>query len=400
MAAPRTSVAPRVIIFDTGYFLVRELIDAASRLELPAAVWRTEAGDDAQGEDYRRLLELIKTFRPDLVLTVNHLGFDAEGLLASVLGRLGLPAASWFVDAPAFILGPAKDKSNDGVFAFSWDRDHLPVLKALGFVGPRWLPLASSETFFRAPESPPRMVREIAFVGDSLTAATEKYAKLSGLSPAKLSLTDWAARGLERPSARPIWRVAEELGLKFDLGPVETIHLEALLTWLASRRARLNVLTSLPCQRLSIAGDEGWRGLVPGASLQGRVDYYSDLGAHYQGSAVNLNVTSAQMRGGLNQRVFDVPAARAFLLTDQKEQLPELFEPDREVVVYESPEEARAKALWHLERPDVRAGVAGRAWRRVQAEHSYRHRLATMLTSMNFGRRIPSAREPLLGTGS
>jgi spore maturation protein CgeB len=117
------------------------------------------------------------------------------------------------------------------------------------------------------------------------------------------------------------------------------------------------------------------------------VDYYRSLGSHYQGSAVNLNVTSAQMRTGLNQRVFDVPASRSFLLTDSKSQILELFEPGREAVLYQSPEEARDKALWHLGRPSERAGVAERAWRRVQGGHLYRHRLAKILERVGLARR-------------
>ena len=113
--------------------------------------------------------------------------------------------------------------------------------------------------------------------------------------------------------------------------------------------------------------------------------YYDELSRFYQATAVNLNVTSAQMPTGLNQRVFDVPASRAFLLTDRQGQLEGLFEPDREVATYASPEEARDKALWHLANPAGRAKVAEKAHRRVLAHHQYRHRLSEMLRSMGLG---------------
>jgi spore maturation protein CgeB len=105
------------------------------------------------------------------------------------------------------------------------------------------------------------------------------------------------------------------------------------------------------------------------------VDYYGPLRGFYQASAVNLNITSAQMPSGLNQRVFDVPASRAFLLTDHKSQLGELFEPGAETASYHDPAEAEEMAEWYLARPAERERIASAASRRTLSDHLYRHRL-------------------------
>jgi spore maturation protein CgeB len=131
----------------------------------------------------------------------------------------------------------------------------------------------------------------------------------------------------------------------------------------------------MPQELLTVAGDTGWKGLLPdGASLTGRVDYHAELPGFYRGTRVNLNVTSAQMKTGVNQRVFDAPAAGGFLLTDSRRQMEELFGPD-ERCCYSGPEEARELALWHLGRPSARRRLAGAARRAVADRHLYRHRL-------------------------
>jgi spore maturation protein CgeB len=391
-ASPRLSpvpeasrAKPKILFLDAGYFLSREIKLAASALGSEVAAWPVPSFGTAEEPDYLRLLATIKEFRPRLVLTVNHLGFDAEGLLASILKRLGIPAASWFVDSPAVILGGAELGPSSDLFVFSWDRDHLKVLSDFGFHKPAYLPLASSEAFFRAPPKLPKLRRGVAFVGDSLQAATCKYLSLAGLGQERLEAIDKLAESFLQGEELTAAKEAAELGERLSLSPERLVALEALITWRASRIARIRVLSLMPEGRLSVAGDEGWKGMISGAALLGRVDYYKGLRAFYQGTAVNLNITSAQMRGGLNQRVFDVPASKAFLLTDQKSQLEELFEPGAEVAAYANPLEAREMALWYLARPAERAKISDKAHRRAIGQHLYRHRLAELLKKTGLG---------------
>ena len=88
------------------------------------------------------------------------------------------------------------------------------------------------------------------------------------------------------------------------------------------------------------------------------------------------------MKAAVNQRVFDVPAAGGFLLTDFREQLAECFEPGREMVCYQEPGELPELAEFYLKRPELRARLARRARRRVLAEHTYRHRVAAMVETL------------------
>jgi spore maturation protein CgeB len=388
-AKSRRRAKRRLLLFQSGYYLERELARAAAALGLETAVWNFPRTLTGRGESFRELLDIIKNFRPDLALTVNHLGFDAEGLMDDLFTRLGLPAASWFVDSPVFILGSGQPSPL--VSAFTWDCDYLDFLKGRGFRRVRHLPLAADEELFRPAPSAPE--RPVAFVGDSLTGATEKYlGKLAVPGPSRpsfLKAIDARAEAFlaDRallPEPEPLARLAEARGLADR--PDLLTDLQALVTWRASRKWRLDVLRGQNPDLLHAAGDSGWRELLsdlPPDRLAPPLDYYNGLAAYYRASAVNLNITSAQMKTGLNQRVFDVPAAGAFLLTDCRDQLFGLFENGREVVTYQSPEEAARLAAWFAGRPKAREKIARAARARVLGGHLYRHRLAELLAAMD-----------------
>lgn len=383
-AGRRSSSRPegKLLLFQSGYYLDRELLNAARALGLQTECWHFQRGLTGSAENYCQLLELIKSFRPDMALTVNHLGFDAQGLLDDIFTRLHLPVVSWFVDSPPFIL--AETKPGPFTLAASWDKDYLAQLRAVGFQRVCHLPLASDETFFFPRAQKAGQQRELAFVGDSLSAATDKYLTKLGLGPGPqaeallVELDGAAADFLQQGRLLPEPELTAALARTHGLfaTPAALSDLAALITWRASRLWRLRVLSALPQGHLTVAGSPDWPELLPACRAQGPLDYYQQVPDFFSGSQININVTSAQMKNGLNQRIFDVPACGAFLLTDRREQIFELFDEERELVLYREPDEARELALWYLKHPCSRRRVAAAAHRRVMDQHLYRHRLA------------------------
>ena len=87
------------------------------------------------------------------------------------------------------------------------------------------------------------------------------------------------------------------------------------------------------------------------------------------------------MKGAVNQRVFDAPAAGAFVLTDWREQMAGLFEP-HEMACYREPDEILDLARHYLAHPKERRRITAAARKRVLACHTWRHRLQTLLERM------------------
>lgn len=90
---------------------------------------------------------------------------------------------------------------------------------------------------------------------------------------------------------------------------------------------------------------------------------------------VNCHVVSSGRDAG-NIRMFEATGVGACLLTDWRDHISDIFEPEKEVVTYRSPEEAAEKLLWLLENPKERQAIAQAGQARVLREHTFERRAA------------------------
>ncbi len=376
--------APRILLVASSYFLHGELLAACARLQYPVQVVELPSQEMGSQEFVEAVLRAAVAFRPHFALTVNHLGVDREGVLVDLLARLELPLASWFVDDPHLIIGLYQSAVSPWVAVFTWDADTVPSLRALGFSHVRYLPLGTDPTRF-VPGGPARW--DVAFVGNSMV--TKVHTK-GGRIPPHLAahLDEWAA-GF---AVSPLRTVRAYLALHFPQVleqvaalPVETqLALETAVTWQATRDWRYACVRELVPFHPLIVGDPGWHSLLPPACFEylPEMNYYTDLPCFYPQVRINFNATSLQMKGAANQRVFDVPACGAFVLTDYRQQLEGLFRLGQEVVCYSSPEEIPELVRYYLAHEGKRHAIAQAARARVLAEHTYDHRLPALVAAM------------------
>ncbi len=395
--APRfAGKEPRILLITSKYFLVGELVAACKRLGYPHRLLTLEDEPIAGPEFVENLLTAVIEFQPDCVLTMNHLGVDREGVLTDLLARLKLPLGSWFVDNPQLILHLYNRLVSPWTAIFTWDADNLPGLEAMGFEHVFHLPLGTDPERFRPgrDRTPPNpdWPSQVSFVGNSMVYKVAKRME-AGRFPAAL------LRGYKRLAAR--FGATEERSVRqflLEQGPEVVgayaglpddearLAYEAMITWEATRQYRAACVERILPFTPLIVGDDGWlinfrRNPHPWR-LHRVLSYYSELPRFYQWSAVNFNCTSKQMKGAVNQRLFDVPAAGAFLITDWREQIDALFEPGREVITYTDPAEIPELVRYYLDHPQARQAVALAARKRVLAEHTWDHRLQSMVRTL------------------
>jgi len=79
-----------------------------------------------------------------------------------------------------------------------------------------------------------------------------------------------------------------------------------------------------------------------------------------------------------NIRMFETTGCGALLLTDYKQNISDLFEPDYEVITYKSSSEAIDKAIWLLNHAPEREKIAKAGQQRTLKDHSFKNRLALL----------------------
>jgi spore maturation protein CgeB len=76
-----------------------------------------------------------------------------------------------------------------------------------------------------------------------------------------------------------------------------------------------------------------------------------------------------------NLRLFEATGVGTLLLTDNKCNLHELFEPGKEVAVYRTPEECVELAQYYIEHEEERAAIARAGQKRTLRDHTYKLRM-------------------------
>jgi spore maturation protein CgeB len=109
----------------------------------------------------------------------------------------------------------------------------------------------------------------------------------------------------------------------------------------------------------------------------------------FNATRINLNLHSSTYVDGVeprgdfvNPRTFELAAAGAFQLVDRRALLPPLLDPGGEVATFTDAGELRDLVRHYLARPEERTALAAAGRVRVLAEHTYRHRMETLLETI------------------
>ena len=279
-----------------------------------------------------QLIAAVRAAQPELVLVLK-----GETILPATLRAIKHPAgapllAAWYYDNPfvfnerdPYWLVPYGLPAYDHSFVF--DRGYFPELTARGARRITFLPSACDPALFH-PES-------------------AEVARHSGLASTICFIGTFApARGV----------------MLAGMGGLENIAI-----WGAGWQPTLKQLRGKLAPNI-FRGE----GLPPAL-----------VSLAYQSASIVINTHGPQTRlGGLNKRAFEVPACGAFQLMDYVPEMEPLLEPGHDVAVYRTPQEAGAVAREYLADPEARQRIACQGHARVLAEHTYRHRMQTLLAAL------------------
>ena len=99
----------------------------------------------------------------------------------------------------------------------------------------------------------------------------------------------------------------------------------------------------------------------------------------YTVSRINLNIALKGIEGGTPQRIMDIMGAGGFVLTNYCEETAELFEEDREIVMFRTPEELLWKVDYYLEHEEEREQIARAGHEKAMNNYTYEKKIKSLL---------------------
>lgn len=331
-----------------------------------------------------KVVRLLREDSFDFVFSINYFT-----ILSNACEHVGMPYISWLCDSRLLTM------HNNSVFnacnrIFVFDRVDYAEFRRLG-AKVFYLPLAANVARMDRVRSGETRTAEISFVG-SLYAKKNEYDKCKGeLTPYLQGYFDAALRAQTDVYGEDVIGelltddIVLKLGacLSFEKAKesFSSLPLAFAVTHLGFKLAnieRTKLLTLLSGHFPVALYSDASLPDAAGIDYRGTVDYWTQMPKVFYNSRINLNVTMRNIRTGLPLRMFDIMGCEGFLLTNYQAEIASLFEPGRDLAVYESFDDCLKKAGYYLEHEDERRTIAENGYRKICAHHTYDNRIAEM----------------------
>jgi spore maturation protein CgeB len=333
------------------------------------------------------LMRLIQEKRPSFIISINMKGFDGNTALADITERFGVPVVVWFVDDPRPIVMHKRRSIKSNMIALSWEKSYLKFLENSGFAKAAYLPLATDPALFSPPAAAIRPSVSLGFVGTAMVDCfaekiKEKFLWSDSLAPLVEQASDMVLSNPLYSVENSLENLAQKLSVKLPFTDEKNFTwLCTYIIHLSSMKKRKRIVSGLMDLGVETFGDpEGWKHLLgPGVKTHPNIDYRNSLCDTYRKICINVNITSCQMPSAVTQRVFDIPMAGSFVISDDQKDLRELFDVPKETIIYENLVDLREKIGYYLAHEKERAAVIAAAQEHIKNEHTYSIRIQKIL---------------------
>lgn len=346
--------------------------------------------------DPHELIKEVISFRPDMIFDVNGVGCDGDGIVLSSYKILGIPVLVWFVDNPLLFLNNGKYKYSHLFTKLVFDRFLKDKMEGIGISDVHHLPLGTDIDYFRPLYSDndySKYRADVSFVGELYADRCCIYRRMLNdrwpdMPELMTDVIDYSVKllvnGEKMVTCDILHGAFKQFGLEPEY-PVDDIEwiLNIIIEYESGRDLRIHTLRHLIKYDVKIYGDNISSYLPKGSRIHPYVPYFEELPKVYNSTAINLNISRTQLRSAVNQRVFDVPACRAFLLTDYSEELEDYFVPGKEIVYYRDKDELDKLVRFYLDNPHIRAKIAEAGYERAVSEHNYTERMKRVIDIYN-----------------
>lgn len=171
-----------------------------------------------------------------------------------------------------------------------------------------------------------------------------------------------------------------DLDNKYDIDDVTFFEILYLIRKIANieRTCVLNILgETFPVTLYTNGGTDV--SMLPNVKVMPPVEPGKPLAMVYACSKINLNISLKGIEGGTPQRVMDIMGAGGFMMTNYCAETAELFEEDKEIVMFRTPEELVEKAGYYLSHDEEREKIARAGHKKVLDCYTYEKKLKRLM---------------------
>lgn len=383
----------KLVVYEWTAFTYNDLYEALSQEGISFKIARIPHSPRKQSEkmDFiTKFEEFLKANPCDAVFSINY--FDC---IAEVCHKNDTMYITWTYDSPS-MGGSVQSHYLPTNRIFLFDSAELEKHKKLGKPNLYHLNLAvDTKKYNRIKATPMEQVKymsQISFVGQlyetqmqEIMATLEPYsaAYLNALADIQMRnynmnlmeplITDGLVEFIKTPEfVEKMKPLSENIGLPNRVGKESVRH---LLLRRATNRERILLLAMLSRYHQVKLFSIDKNDILENVIFGGIVDYTKEMPKVFKNSKINLNITLRSIEKGIPLRCLDIMACRGFLMTNYQEDLFTELEDGKDMVVYESIEDALEKADFYLKHDKLREEIANNGYKKMKDCFSYHRQL-------------------------
>ncbi|SEA43302.1 Glycosyl transferases group 1 [Oribacterium sp. KHPX15] len=315
----------------------------------------------------------------DLIFTVNY-----SPIVSGVCYRLNIKYVSWTYDTP-MDLSSMETMDNPNNYIFIFDRGEYLKYKNMGLDNVYYLPLATG--FTPMSEILDNYDYEVSFLG-SLYKSTYPYIMekldnyhkgyLEGIMTSqRLIYGSYFVLELLEDQESELRAINEMTG--FDLSPGQLSYSMASYMTYIDRVSLLSLMSNRFKTALVTGAIEDEKKMMPDLTVLPKIDYYTEMPDFFRKSKVNLNPPFRAVWSAIPQRALDIMGSGGFLLSGYTDELSYYFENGKDLVLYDSIEDAVEKASFYTKNDVVRENIRKSGMIKTHEEFTYKDRIYSII---------------------
>ena len=337
-----------------------------------------EISDEEKFE--RMLLSDLKSDNYDFVFTINY-----SPIVSKTCYKSNCKYVSWTYDTPMNLFSmETLDNPNNYVFIF--DNAEYQKYKREGLDTVYYLPLATG--FASDSYKIITYDYEVSFLGN-LYRSTYPYLKekldeyhkwfLDGIITSQRNIYgSYFILDVLKAQESEIKDINRMIGI-YLLPEQLSYSLAAYITYLD----RLSILSIMSRQfNTALVTDSLEKEeikLMSKLTVLPKKDYYNEMPEFFRKTKINLNPQFRAVWSAIPQRALDIMSSGGFLLSGYTEELAYYFENGKELILYDSIEDAVEKAYYYLKNDEIREEIKKAGYRKTNKYFTYENRIKEIL---------------------